>query len=377
MNEQTIESNSNIQDPEIQDQLISLFNQGWGCLINRQWQLAEETFAAIESYNSHFEQDGLRASYLRKKAQYEREAEVAEQSGDLESALEAYKKADDFEHARDIYQKLTIQELETKATALAATADYQAAAWIYDHLLNEFPTHEKELNWQIKKESCWEAELLPYFHLGEQALEQGQWRTAYNAFAQVLAIDPYFRMNGHAAAALSEKARKEVVLWADQQLRQGQTKEALAAYREVSHLARIENVDEFLRLRGREEAKAMELEAEGQWQDAATKYSYLSTLYYDENGRNQWQAAANRCQEEAKVSALYKQAMTAVTNKAWHTAEKLLRQLITIRPHYQPDETAEPAKKLYRTVRWRVALSWLIPQGNNTVPPRIQTGKLS
>ena len=42
------------QQPVEQDQLAMLFNSGWGYLVNRQWQRAEETFAHIEAFNSHY-----------------------------------------------------------------------------------------------------------------------------------------------------------------------------------------------------------------------------------------------------------------------------------------------------------------------------------
>jgi tetratricopeptide (TPR) repeat protein len=204
-------------------------------------------------------------------------------------------------------KKRIMKETRTEPTSTTdkpetAAANCQEPAWIYDHLLNEFPTHANKTTCQIKKESCWEADLLPCFQIGVKALENGQWRKAYNALAQVLMVDPYFRKDGRSAAVLSEMARKEVVLQADQQLRRGQVQEALDVYREVGHLARIENVDEFLRLRQREEEIAQQLEAEGKWQEAAAKYSYLCTLYYDENGRTQWQTAAKRCLKEHKLN---------------------------------------------------------------------------
>lgn len=362
------------QQPVEQDQLAMLFNSGWGYLVNRQWQRAEETFAHIEAFNSHYEQDGLRASYLREKAQYEREAEAALRAGDLETALEAFKKADDFEQAKEVFELLTIQELETKAEKAASITNYQEAAWVYDHLLNTFPEHEREPFWQIKKEGCWEAELLPYFQIGTQALEESKWRTAYHAFAQVLITDPYFRVNGHSAGALAEIARKEVVLWADQQLRQGAVQQALAAYREVGHLARIENIDEFLRLRLREEESARQLETERKWQEAATKYNYLGTLYYDENGRNQWETAAARCLEESRLILLYERAMTAYNKERWREAEKLFGEIVAIRPDYQPDDTS--ARNLHRSARWRNFLSYFSPNSDSATP-KIQTGSLS
>lgn len=357
-----------------QDHLITMFNNGWAHLVNHRWQQAEEVFLEIESYNSHYEQDGLRASYLRQKAHQERKAESAWKAGDLETALIAYKNADDFEHVREVHMLLTIQERESRAERLASCGEYQAAAWIYDQLLAEFPGHEKETNWQIKKESCWEAELLPYFQIGIQALENQQWRTAYHAFTQVVVIDPYFRKDGRSAAALLEMARKEVVLLADQQLRQGQVQQAMNAYREIGHLARIENVDEFLRLRKHEEENAERLEAEGKWFEAATKYKYLRTLYYDENGRNRWQTAADRCAEEGRLLALYEQAMTAINAQCWPEAEKLLGQIVTIRPNYQPNE--EPARKLHRTARWRSLIARLNPDAG-AAPSHVQRGKLS
>lgn len=356
------------------EQLVNLFNQGWGYLINQHWERAEKIFAQIQSYNSHYEQDGLSVRYLRKKARYERKAAAALAAGRLSKALEAYKKADDFERAQRIHQLLTIQELEAKAEKATAVANYQEAAWIFDHLLNEYPGHDKETGWQIKRESCWEAELLPYFQIGVQAMEQEKWRTAYSAFAQVLVIDPYFRHKDHSAAALAEMARKEVVLLADQQLRQGEVQQALDAYREVGHLARIENVDEFLRLRQREEENAQQLEADKKWQEAAAKYKYLCTLYYDENGRAQWQAAASRCQTESKLTVLYEQGMAAFTAREWRDAASLFGQIMALRPDYQPDE--QPARKLYRTARWRSVISRFSSQ-SDTPPPPIHTGKIS
>jgi tetratricopeptide (TPR) repeat protein len=362
--------------PEIitEDQLTALFNQGWEYLINQRWRKAETIFAIIEAYNSHYEQDGLLASTMRRKAQFERIASNALDAGELEAALDAFKKADDFEHAQKVHALLTIQELEAKAERATAIANYQEAAWLYDHLLNEYPNHEKEITWQIKKEGCWEAELLPYFLIGAKALENSQWRTAYQAFGQILLVDPYFRKDGRSAAVLSEAARKEVVLLADQLLRQGQVQAALAAYREVGHAARIENVEEFLLLRHREEETARALEAEEKWQEAVTKYNYLGTLYYDEKGRAQWQEAAKRCYENHKLCVLYEQGMNAFNNRRWGDAAHAFYQILALQSDYQPGQ--ESVRKLYRTARWRSIASQFTSQ-SSTPPPRIQTGNLS
>ena len=362
--------------PEInlEEKLAALFDEAWSHYINQRWQQAETLFAQIESHNSHYEQKGLQVSHLRRKAQFERQALAALDAGALEEALTAFQQADDFENAHEVYELLTIQELEARAEEATSIAHYQQAAWIYDHLLHEYPEHEREHSWQIKKESCWEAELLPYFLIGQKALENHQWRTAYKAFAQVLAIDPYFRKDNHSAAALAEVARKEVVLLADQLLRQGKTQEALDAYREIGHLARIENVDEFLRLRHREEEVARQLEQEGKWQEAAAKYSYLCTLYYDEDGRSQWQEAADRCLENGKIKSWYEQALSAFNQKQWREAAALLGQIIALRPSYQPGEHS--IAKLYRTARWRSITSQFNSQNNGT-SPQIGTGNAS
>jgi hypothetical protein len=177
-----------------------------------------------------------------------------------------------------------------------------------------------------------------------------------------------------AAAALSEVARKEIVLLADQLLHQGQVQEALDAYREAGHLARIENVDEFLRLRQREEETAEQLEAEGKWQEAAAKYKYLRTLYYDENGRAQWQAATNRCLKEHKLNGLYEQGATAFNNKEWEEAAQLFGQIAALCPDYAPGD--QPIHKLYRMAQWRSIFSRFISESNNS-PSKIHTDKLS
>ncbi|VAW36931.1 hypothetical protein MNBD_CHLOROFLEXI01-1385, partial [hydrothermal vent metagenome] len=356
------------------EQLLRLFNQGQSYLINQKWRLAEELFAQIEAHNSHYEQDGLLASTLRQKAKLAQKAEAAWQSGDLEAALAAFQQADDVEHAQELYELITIQEREAKAESLTAVANYQAAAWIYDHLLADFPDHENEIYWQIKKESCWAADLLPYFNLGLEALEQNEWRAAYDAFTQVVISDPYFRHDGRSATSFAEEARKGVVLWADQQLRNGEVQRALAAYQEIGHIARIENVDEFLRLRQQEETAAQALEAKEDWYAAATKYKYLSSLYYDEYGRSQWESAAKRCAENGRLINLYEQGVTAFNNKQWSKAEKLFGQIITIRPNFQQGEHF--ARKCYRVARWQKFLSYLTTQSGSP-PPTIQTGKLS
>lgn len=355
-------------------QLADLFQRGWNLFINQDWQKAEAIFAQIEAYNSHYELDGLRASTLRRQAQYERVAQHALETGELETALRAFKKAEDYEHAKEVHELLSIQELENQAEQATQHGGYQQAAWIYHHLLDKYPAHEQESTWQIKKESCWEAELMPFFLLGIQSLEKSQWRTAYEAFTQVLAIDPYFRKDGRSAAGLSEIARKEVVLSADQMLRQGQVQEALNSYREVGHLARIENVTEFLRLRQREEDTANQLEAAGKWQEAASKYSYLATLYYDENGRSHWEEAATRCQENHKLHALYDQAMVAWHKSRWSEAVHFFGQILRLRPEFQPGE--EPVRKLYRAARWRSIAGQFLSQ-THSPPPQIKTGNLS
>ena len=356
------------------ERLALLFNQGWACLLKQQWRRAEELFAQIQVYNPHYQRDGFTASHLRQKAHYQRKAAAALKAGKLKTALVAFKKADDFEQAKDVHTQLTIHELETKAAQATAVANYQEAAWIYDHLLNEYPAHEKITTWQIKKESCWEAELHPYFDIGVKALEKKKWRTAYNAFAQVLGIDPYYRKDGRSAAVLSEMARKEVVLQADRRLRRGQVQKALDAYREVGHMARIENVGEFLRLRQREEETAQELEANGKWQEAAAKYKYLCTLYYDEDGRSHWQAAAKRCLEEHKLKSLCEQGITAYNNNQWPEAAQLFGQIIALRPDYISGE--QPVRKLYWTAHWRSIFCRFTSSSDNPPPP-IHTGKIS
>lgn len=196
-----------------------------------------------------------------------------------------------------------------------------------------------------------EAELLTYFRMGEKALEQKEWRTAFKAFDQLLAIDPFFRQDGRSAAALLEAARQKVVLLADELLRQGKVQDALEAYREVGHLARIENVAEFLRLRQHEEALAQQLEAEEKWREAANKYSYLCTLYYDQDGRTRWEEAAERCRKNIKISDLYEEAVAAFNREQWREAAALLGEIVALRPNYQPGEAS--VAKLYRTARWR------------------------
>lgn len=361
-------------DNKTELQLATLFDRGQEHLQNKQWQKAENIFAKIESYNSHYAYNGTLASALRRKAQFERIANNALDTGELHAALIAFKKADDFEQATEVHHLLTIQELEERADQATAIGNYQEAAWIYDHLLNDYPEDERAITWQIKKESCWEAELLPFFLLGIQALEKEQWRTAYHAFAQVLIVDPYFRKNGRSAAAMSEIARKEVVWLADQLLRHGKVQEALTMYREVGHAARIENVDEFLRLRQREEETAAALEAAGKWQDATLKYSYLATLYYDEEKRNEWHAAVTRCQTKQKVTTLYTQAITAYNQKQWQEAAKLFGQLVDIDPEYQPED--QPVRKLYRVARWRSITNQFLSHPDSP-PPQIKTGNLS
>lgn len=356
------------------EHLDLLFNRGWAHLLKQQWQHAEEIFSQIETHNPHYEQDGLTVSYLRKKARYEQKAAAALAAGKLKTALAAFKKADNFEYVKEVLELLTIQELETKAEKATAVANYQQAAWIYDYLLNEYSAHEKAASWQIKKESCWEAELLPYFEIGVKALEKMKWRTAYGAFAQILLVDPFFCKDGNSAAVLSELARKEVVLLADQLLRQGQIQEALDIYREVGHLARIENVDEFLRLRQQEEEAAQHLEAKGKWQEAAAKYKYLCTLYYDENGRAQWQEAARRCTEEHKLHSLYEQGITAFNNEQWQEAARLFDQIMALRPDYRSGD--QSASKLHRTAHWRKLLTRFTSPSDKPPPP-IQTGKIT
>ena len=356
-----------------QSQLSALFNQGWLHIINQRWKQAEKIFATIEAQNTSYEKDGTTARALRRKAKFEQIATDALSTGELATALSAFQQADDFIHANEVFQLLTIQELETKAEQALVAGHCQQAAWVYDHLLTDYPEHEKASVWHIKKEQCWDSAMLPFFVVGVQALEKQQWRAAYQAFAQILTIDPFFRTDGRSAASLSEMARKEVVLQADQLLRQGQVHQALNAYREVGHAARIENVDEFLRLRQREEQTAAELEAEGKWQEAATKYTYLATLYYDENGRTQWQEAVERCQENQKLTNLYEQGMNAFNKKRWQEAARAFEQLLKLQPEYQVGET--PVRKLHRAARWRSVANQFLAQTNS--PPQINTGRLS
>ena len=371
---ETTEITAVTQPQNTELQLAALFDHGQALLANQQWQKAEAIFAKIETHNSHYEQNGLRASVLRRKAKFERIATNALDTGELEAALIAFQKANDFEHAKEVHHLLTIQELEEKADQATAAGNYQGAAWVYDHLLNDYPENELAITWKIKRESCWEAELLPFFLLGTQALGKEQWRTAYQAFAQVLVLDPYFRKNGRSAAALSEIARKEVVFLADQILRQGNIQEAKDLYREVGHLARLETVDEFLRLRQREEETAVALEEEGKWQDAATKYSYLATLYYTDSERSQWHDAAIRCQTQHKLHTLYSQAMSACNQQQWRNAAMLFGKILELEPDFQPEE--QSVKTLYRIARWRAIMAQFLSHTNNP-PPQMNTGSLS
>lgn len=358
-----------------QDQLACLFNEGWDHLLHHRWQEAEQTFAQIEATCKQYAQDGLCAATLRKKARHERKAAAALAAGKLEKALKAFKKADSFAQMPALQDQFTRQEMEDKAARALAVASYQEAAAFYDCLLNSNNVPEKTAEWQSKKEKCCEEALLPYFHIGVQAMETQQWRTAYSAFAQVLKINPTFRKDGRSAAMLAESVRKEVVLLADHQLRHGQVKAALAAYRQVGHTARIENVDEFLRLRQHEEELAQQLEAEGKWQEAAAKYKYLRTLYYDENGRSRWQEAANRCLEENKLVTLFTQGTAAFNDGQWLEAIRLFSQIIHLRPDYE--QNGQSARKLYRVARWRSVITRLTSNQADNPPPQINTGKLS
>ncbi|MCA9957238.1 MAG: hypothetical protein KC434_21065, partial [Anaerolineales bacterium] len=93
-----------------------------------------------------------------------------------------------------------------------------------------------------------------------------------------------------------------------------------------------------------------------------------------ENGRTRWQNAADRCAEEGRLTSLYEQAMTAINDHLWPEAEKLLGQIVAIRPSFQPG--AESARKLHRTARWH-SLVARFTQEAGVPPSQIHRSKLS
>ena len=93
------------------DHLIALFNRGWHYMINQRWQEAEVIFAKIEAHHPDYSQNVVSVTDLRYKANYELEAATALEAGNLEAALNAFRRADYFKQAKEVHALLTIQEL--------------------------------------------------------------------------------------------------------------------------------------------------------------------------------------------------------------------------------------------------------------------------
>jgi len=122
---------------------------------------------------------------------------------------------------------------------------------------------------------------------------------------------------------------------ADATLKTGNVQQALTLYKEIGNFERVEEVEQFLQLRAREEAKAEALVAAKNWQEAAEKYAHLQTLYYDESGRRQWQEAAHRCRQEARLAQLFKRATAAYETGDWEKASDLLFKPLQKRPNFK------------------------------------------
>ncbi len=86
------------------------------------------------------------------------------------------------------------------------------------------------------------------------------------------------------------------------------------------------------------EAEARSHEQAERWAEAAAVYEQLATQALDDESREMWQAAFERCRKEKLLARLFNEGVEALEKKNWRRAQKAFAAVVHGRPDYRMDK---------------------------------------
>jgi len=342
-----------------QGQYSYLFRQGLQHLSEERWVDAEEIFSEIVSLKSSYRENGRSAKELLKIARNEREGRQALKNDDLRKALQCFRDAENLERIIYVEGLMQIEYLQGRAKSYLEDGRFRQAAWVFDQLLREFPTHNNANEWRESQSACWHEELVPVFNAALVDYENKNWVEAKTKLSEVVCGDPDFRRHGQAAGVLLDQCKREIRQIANANLNQGNLKEALVGYQEILDMAKVKQVEELIYLQDQGEKVADDYRKKEKWAKASAVYEWLLTLDFSVNKQEEWRDLYSDCQEKAKAAQLFDQGMNAMTQKKWQVAEKKFSQAKHIDPKFQ--RGGQRVNRLYRMAVLKHTLATLFP----------------
>ena len=178
-----------------------------------QAKAAESDDEQLALYEQALELDATRreAAAGRQRV-WERRGDAALESGDLDTALEAYRMAGlakGIAHVEELQRQQAMAKVEVQARAHARAQRWADAAAEYERLVAQAYDEESQAAWQAALERCREeGELVCLFAEGVGALEQGDWEQAQRALLQVVNRRVDYQEGGRWAIELLYQAVK-------------------------------------------------------------------------------------------------------------------------------------------------------------------------
>ena len=202
------------------------------------------------------------------------------------------------------------------------------------------------------------------FGIGQEFLRRNQWKTAIRYFRDALAANP---QHFHARLRLGEtllqlgrideavvelewayeqdqqEARvlltRALVTQADQQESKGSAREALVACERALRISPDDRTAQNMRtsiLVRRWEVEGRGHERARRWAEATTIYEKLldQAPAEDEDRRERWQKALDRCRKEQSLARLFREGQRALEKEDWRRAQRALSEVVYGRPGY-------------------------------------------
>jgi tetratricopeptide (TPR) repeat protein len=206
------------------------------------------------------------------------------------------------------------------------------------------------------------------FGIGQEFLRRNQWKTAIRYFRDALAANPqhfHARLrlgetllqlgrNDEAVAELEwayEQDQKEtrvlltraLVFQADRRESRGDERQALAACERAIHISPNDRTALNMRttiLVRRWEVEGRSHERAGRWAEAVAIYEKLlaQAPAEDEDRRERWQKAHDRCRKEQALAHLFRDGQQALEREDWRRAQRALSEVVYGRPNYGIDD---------------------------------------
>jgi WD40 repeat protein/tetratricopeptide (TPR) repeat protein len=273
-----------------------------------------------------------------------RRGETALNNKQLEEALNAFKRANAIDRAKEVEQELEIQRLETEAQKSEAQKNYDQAAISYQQLLDKYQG-DRRSQWQESLEQCQrEIELRSGLEERAQFYKQNQrWGDAIATYKILL-------------AEYKNESKNEI--W-QRELARCETEQRLASDLDEAgkHLNERRFTDAINKLtaliderpdyeRGGVDAKALLYEAEqkkqikedyeqkNRWPEAIQEYTALSQNASSHLERATWMREIERCKRQEAISNEFALGRTYLDSQDWPQAKMAFKKVIEYDPEY-------------------------------------------